>query len=38
MKLVYKCLENLDKENFSISLKKCRFAKSEISWLGYKLR
>ena len=36
-KFFYKCLEKLDKENFSVIMKKCHFAKSEITWLGYKI-
>ena len=34
--LVYKCLEKLDEDNLRINLPKCRFAKTEIEWLGYK--
>ena len=32
-----KLLENLDKENLAINLKKCKFAKSTIEWLGFKI-
>ena len=33
---VTKCLKRLDEDNLRISLQKCRFAKTEIEWLGYK--
>ena len=32
---VFKCLQNLDRENLSLNLEKCNFAKNEIDWLGF---
>ena len=32
-----KVLARLDKENLAISLHKCEFAVTEITWLGYKI-
>ena len=32
---VFKCIQKLDKENLSINLEKCHFAKNEIEWLGF---
>ena len=32
-----KVLTRLDKENLAISLQKCEFAVTEITWLGYKI-
>ena len=34
---IYKVLSRLDKENLAIKLGKCEFAKSSITWLGYKI-
>ena len=34
---IYKILSRLDKENLDIKLEKCEFAKSSITWLGYKI-
>ena len=34
---IYKVLSRLDKENLAIKLEKCEFAKSSITWLGYKI-
>ena len=34
---VFKCLQKLDKENLSISLEKCHFAKNKIKWLGFEI-
>ena len=36
LKLVYKCLKNLDDDNLRIILPKCHFVKTEIEWLGHK--
>ena len=33
----YIVLSRLDKENLAIKLEKCEFAKSSITWLGYKI-
>ena len=35
---VFKCLQKLDKENLSINLEKCHFAKDEIEWLGFEIK
>ena len=34
---VFKCLVKLDKENLSINLGKCHFAKNKIEWLGFEI-
>ena len=34
---VFKCLQKLDKENLSINLEKCHFAKNKIEWLGFEI-
>ena len=34
---VFECLERLDKENLSINLEKCHFAKNKIEWLGFEI-
>ena len=34
---IYKVLSKLDKENLAIKLEKCEFAKTTITWLGYKI-
>ena len=34
---VFKCLEKLDKENLSINLENCHFAKNKIEWLGFEI-
>ena len=34
---IYRVLSRLDKENLAIKLEKCEFAKSSITWLGYKI-
>ena len=34
---IYKVLSRHDKENLAIKLEKCEFAKSSITWLGYKI-
>ena len=36
LKLVYKCLKNMDEDNLRINLSECHFAKTEIEWLGHK--
>ena len=36
LKLVYKCLKELDEDILRINLPKCHFAKTEKEWLGYK--
>ena len=36
-KKIMKVLSGLDKENIAISLHKCEFAQTEITWLGHKI-
>ena len=36
LKLLYKCLKNMDEDNLRVNLPKCHFAKTEIEWLGHK--
>ena len=36
-KEIMKVLSRLDKENLAISLHKCEFAQTEITWLGYRI-
>ena len=36
LKLVYKCLKNIDDRNLRLNLPKCYFAKTQIEWLGHK--